>query len=64
MVTSEPFFPENRLNNTITPAGFVDINGVDYTQLGSLAKFANTESFNPQLALEYKERPWQSWPAS
>ena len=56
MVTSEPFFPENRLNNTITPAGFVDVNGVDYTQPGELAKFANTESFNPQLALEYKEK--------
>lgn len=56
MVTSEPFFPENRLNNTITPAGFADVNGLDYTQMGSLAYFANTESFNPDLAVQYKEQ--------
>lgn len=56
MATSEPFFPANRLNNTITPAGFADVNGRDYTSLGNLAKFANTESFNAELALEYKAR--------
>lgn len=56
MATSEPFFPGNRLNNTITPAGFADVNGQDYTSLGNLAKFANTESFNAELALEYKAK--------
>lgn len=55
-ITSEPFFPENKLNNTITPAGFADVNGKDYTSFGNLAKFATTESFNEQLALEYRDK--------
>ncbi|HHY78092.1 MAG TPA: peptide ABC transporter substrate-binding protein [Clostridiales bacterium] len=56
MLTAEPYDPEKRISNTITPKNFVDLNGTDYTQLGSLAKFANTDSFNPKLALEYKEK--------
>lgn len=56
VITSEPFFPENKLNNTITPAGFADVNGKDFTSFGSLAKFAETESFNEQLALEYRDK--------
>lgn len=56
MLTAEPYDPEKRISNTITPKNFVDLNGTDYTQLGSLAKFANTDSFNPTLALEYKAK--------
>lgn len=56
MLTAEPYTPENRLLNTITPKNFVDLDGVDYTQLGGLADFTNTDSFNPELALEYKEK--------
>lgn len=59
MLTAEPYDPEKRLSNTITPKNFVDLNGVDYTQLKSLAKFANTDSFNEKLALEYKEKALQ-----
>jgi oligopeptide transport system substrate-binding protein len=56
MLTAEPYNPEKRLLNTITPKNFVDTNGVDYTQLGKLAEFTKTDSFNPDLALEYKEK--------
>jgi len=56
MLTAEPYNPEYRLSNTITPKNFVDLDGTDYTQIGKLANFANTDSFNPQLALEYKEK--------
>jgi len=56
MLTAEPYNPENRLLNTITPANFVDVEGKDYTQLGKLAEFTNTDSFNEAKALEYKEK--------
>jgi len=56
MLTAEPYNPENRISNTITPKNFVDLDGTDYTQLGKLANFTNNDSFNPQLALEYKEK--------
>ncbi len=56
MLTAEPYDPEKRISNTITPKNFVDLDGVDYTQLGSLAKFANTDSFNESLAKEYRDK--------
>ncbi len=56
MLTEEPYNPESLLNNTITPKNFIDIDGVDYTQLEPLAKFTNNDSFDPDLALEYKEK--------
>lgn len=56
MTTSEPYNPEQRLSNTITPKSFVDLDGVDYTQLGSLKEFANTDSFNEALAKEYRDK--------
>lgn len=56
MLTAEPYDPDKRIQNTITPKNFVDIDGVDYTQLGSLKQFANTDSFNKDLALEFKEK--------
>ncbi|WFA09400.1 peptide ABC transporter substrate-binding protein [Tissierella sp. Yu-01] len=56
MLTQEPYDPEKRILNTITPKNFVDLNGTDYTQLGSLADIANSDSFNKDLALEYKQK--------
>ncbi len=56
MLTAEPYDPDKRILNTITPKNFVDVEGVDYTQLEPLAKFTNTDSFNKDLALEFKEK--------
>lgn len=42
------------LQNTITPPTFATTDGVDYTQMGDLAQFANTDSYDPDKALEYK----------
>lgn len=56
MTTSEAFNPESRLLNTITPRNFVDLDGLDYTEIGKLANFTNTESFNEKLALEYRDK--------
>ncbi len=56
MLTAEPYDPEKRLSNTITPKNFVDLSGVDYTLLGKLADFTENDSFNPELALSFKEK--------
>ncbi|MEW8974225.1 MAG: peptide ABC transporter substrate-binding protein [Tissierellaceae bacterium] len=56
MLTAEPYTPENRIHNTITPKNFVNYKGVDYTQMGSLADIVDRDSFNEDLALEYKEK--------
>lgn len=56
MLTEEPYNPDKRILNTITPKNFVDIDGVDYTQLGSLKNISNTDSFNKELALEFKAK--------
>ncbi|MDD4726082.1 MAG: peptide ABC transporter substrate-binding protein [Tissierellia bacterium] len=56
VLTEEPYSPNNRLLNTITPKNFLDFEGTDYTQLGSLADISHTDSFNKELALEYKEK--------
>lgn len=56
METREPYAPETKLNNTITLPDFVFANGVSYSQMGELAKFSNTESFDADLALEYKAK--------
>lgn len=56
MLTAEPYEPERRLSNTITPKNFVDLNGTDYTKLGSLAKFADTDTFDAAHAKEYKTK--------
>lgn len=55
-LTIEPYEPESKLLNTITPKNFVDIKGKDYTQIGSLANITNTDSFNENSAKEYKEK--------
>lgn len=56
MLTAEPYEPERRLSNTITPKNFVDLKGTDYTQLGSLAKFASTDTFDAAKAKDYKTK--------
>ncbi|MDR7855387.1 peptide ABC transporter substrate-binding protein [Tissierella sp.] len=56
MTTSEPYNPAQKLSNTITPKSFVDLDGVDYTQLGGLKEFASNDSFNEALAKEYRDK--------
>lgn len=56
METQDPFSPENYINNTITLPDFVSAGGVSYSQMGDLAQFTNTDSYNPELALEYKAK--------
>jgi oligopeptide transport system substrate-binding protein len=56
MLTSEPYAPERRLHNTITPSNFVNAGGKDYVDMGNLAYFDKNDSFNKALALEFKAK--------
>ena len=45
--------PASLVSNTITPAGFASASA-DYTTYGDLAKFAETDYFNAEAAVAYK----------
>lgn len=56
MLTSEPYNPEGRISNTITPKNFVAIKGLDYSQIDALGDISKVNSFNSDQALRYKEK--------
>lgn len=56
VLTAEPYDPESKLLNTITPKNFVDVKGKDYTELGGLKDVTIKDSFNEKSAKEYKEK--------
>ena len=56
MTTAEPYDPEQRLLNTVTPRNFVGHEGVDYTLFPALEKFTNEDSFNENLAVEFRDK--------
>ncbi len=51
----EPDEPEKILQNTITPATFCGVDGVDFTALEPFAQIADN-FFNPEKALDYKQK--------
>jgi len=55
-LTSYPYEPEKQMINTITTKNFVNVNGVDYTELEPLKKFGETPQFDKDKALEHKEK--------
>ena len=55
MLTLEPYTPERRLVNTVTPKNFVSAGGKDYTLIGDLAAITKTDSFDKAAALKFKE---------
>lgn len=59
MVTAEPYSPERRINNTITPRFFAAVGGKDYTQMGELAAISSRDSFNKDQALQYRDKAKQ-----
>ena len=56
MLTAEPYDPDKRIHNTITPRNFVNHQGIDYTEMGLLKDIVNVDTFNEKLALEYKKK--------
>lgn len=56
MMTSDPYSPDSRLQNTITPKAFAATNGKDFVAMGPLNDFTKTESFDKKAALKFKEQ--------
>lgn len=56
LTVSEPKDPKARLNNTINPPAFVDLNGKDYTEFDELLPITQGDSFHEEEALAYKEK--------
>lgn len=55
MLTSEPYNPERRLSNTVTPKNFAAVGGKDYTQIGDLAAISGRDSLNKDTALKHRD---------
>ena len=49
----EPYDPESKVLNTITPKDFADLDGTDYSDVGALAEINARDSFQEDAALEY-----------
>lgn len=56
MQTEEPYNPEYRIINTITPPNFAAQGGLDYTHTGDLNKYNGVDFFNKDEAIQYKEK--------
>ncbi|NLA60027.1 MAG: peptide ABC transporter substrate-binding protein [Firmicutes bacterium] len=56
MLTAEPFNPQNKIINTVTPKNFVSYGGKDFTQYGPLKDIVDRDSFDPELAKEYRDK--------
>lgn len=54
MLTHEPYDPQNRIINTITPPELMAAQGTDFTAMPALAPYQDTESYNKELAATYK----------
>ena len=55
---TEPDVPESLLFNTITPPGFANVNGIDFTQMEGLKTWSDlgTDIFNEEKALAYRDQ--------
>ena len=56
MVTKEPYNPEYRIQNTITPENFAAQGGLDYTQTGPLKAITDGDFFDTNKAVEFKKK--------
>jgi oligopeptide transport system substrate-binding protein len=54
LMTEEPFAPERRMQNTVTPRGFVNAAGKDYVDMGDLAALTRKDSFDKAAAMKWK----------
>ncbi len=55
MLTAEPFAPESRIVNTITPKTFVAYGGKDFVQYGGLDSINKRDSFQEAEAVKYRD---------
>lgn len=56
LTVDEPYTPENKISNTITPEAFVNINGKDFINLGELDKHAKDGKFDETMAKQYMDK--------
>ncbi|MCH4887450.1 peptide ABC transporter substrate-binding protein [Acidaminobacter sp. JC074] len=56
LTVDEPFNPQNKVGNTITPAGFVNIKGQDFVDLGHLHDHALDQKFDDGMAKDYMSK--------
>lgn len=56
MKTEDPYNPEHRIINTITPTNFASQNGLEYTQTGDLAAIAGKDFFNEEEAKSFRDK--------
>lgn len=56
MQTEEPYNPEYKIINTITPPNFAAQGGLDYTNTGDLAAITESEFYNVDKAKEFKDK--------
>lgn len=54
MLTHEPYDPQNRIINTITPKELMDVKGADYVAMPALAPYLGKESYDKDLAAQFK----------
>lgn len=55
-MTLDPYNPEYRMMNTITPPEFISQNGKDYTMTGDLAEITTNDFYDEAKAKSYKEK--------
>lgn len=56
MATEDPYNPEYRIINSITPPNFASQDGLDFTQTGDLAALYEKDFYNEDEAKTYKEK--------
>ncbi|MDR0396503.1 MAG: ABC transporter substrate-binding protein [Oscillospiraceae bacterium] len=58
LLAQDPYNPQMQQTNTITPVGWCNIGGVDFTQVGGMKEIADRENnnFDEEKALEYKAK--------
>lgn len=56
MATEDPYNPEYRIINSITPPNFASQDGLDFTQTGGLKALYEKEFYNEDEAKSYKEK--------
>ncbi|MDR1569136.1 MAG: ABC transporter substrate-binding protein [Oscillospiraceae bacterium] len=58
LLAQDPYNPQMQQTNTITPVGWCNINGLDFTQVGPMKEISDRENnqFDEAKALEYKAK--------
>lgn len=64
LAVQDPQNPESIVNNTITPPTFASGDGLDFTQYPALKPYTDGDSFDADLALEYKTKAMEELAAA